>query len=438
MVEDMPLEEQAGQSILKHTYRSPRWTQELMDCSMPMTLDTYSLCSYNCQYCFAFFQKVHNITGMKEHHQKLECVRVESIKALFDEALKTDNPTGFFKGLSNRQFIPYIRARKVMQWGALTDPFDFYEKRHGITLELLRYFDSIDYPLSFSTKSDWFAHDDRYRALFAKHKHNWHFKVSIITMNEQKAKEIERGAPTPRARISTIRELASLGIHVTLRLRPYMIGASEDWKTTIKAAHDAGADSVSTEYFCLEGRADEPVKARYALMSKTLGYDLLDFYKRNSPQPGYKRLTREIKRPVFDAMAKYTHSLGMRFHVSDAFCREMNDACNCCGVPPEWNSQTSHFGGAILLAKAKGQVSFKDIQKDLETYFPFIYHVGVGYNDGTNQTAAQYQYASMTDFIHHQWNQYKGWRGPCKPYGHVLIPIGRDKDGDVIYQYHDH
>jgi len=40
-----------------------------------------------------------------------------------------------------------------MQWGALADQFDQYEKRHGISLELLKFFDEIDYPLSMSSKA---------------------------------------------------------------------------------------------------------------------------------------------------------------------------------------------------------------------------------------------------------------------------------------------
>ena len=37
-------------------YGSPRWTGEILDCSMPMTFDTYSNCAFNCAYCFSSFQ----------------------------------------------------------------------------------------------------------------------------------------------------------------------------------------------------------------------------------------------------------------------------------------------------------------------------------------------------------------------------------------------
>lgn len=38
-------------------YDSPRWTYEIADCGMPMTLDTYSNCAFGCVYCFSAHQR---------------------------------------------------------------------------------------------------------------------------------------------------------------------------------------------------------------------------------------------------------------------------------------------------------------------------------------------------------------------------------------------
>ena len=120
----------------------------------------------------------------------------------------------------------------------------------------------------------------------------------------------------------------------------------------------------------MESRADDRLKARYAAMSEVLGYDIHQFYMENSKQQGYKRLNRAIKAPIIHRMRELTHSLGMRFHVSDAFCRECNDACNCCGVPPEWGvSQTGNIGNAIIIAREKGFVTFSDVMESINKYF---------------------------------------------------------------------
>ena len=56
-----------------------------------------------------------------------------------------------------KQFKEYIKQRRVMQWGGLSDEFDGFERKYGVTLDLLRFFKEIDYPLCFSTKGTWWA-----------------------------------------------------------------------------------------------------------------------------------------------------------------------------------------------------------------------------------------------------------------------------------------
>ena len=206
---------------LKQNYTSPRWSMEIPDCSMPMSMDTYSRCSYNCLYCFSFFQKSHTTKGYLTGQPR--SVNPEKVIALFENAAVNNTAAA---NKTDVQFFKYIQDRRIMQWGGLADEFDEYERRNGVTLELLRYFDKIDYPLSFSTKAAWWTEDSRYMELFARHTHNWHVKISIITADPEKARKIERGVPSPQERLAVIKRLADIGIHVTLRLRPFIIGCS--------------------------------------------------------------------------------------------------------------------------------------------------------------------------------------------------------------------
>lgn len=416
---------------LKQNYTSPRWSMEIPDCSMPMSMDTYSRCSYNCLYCFSFFQKSHTTKGYLTGQPR--SVNPEKVIALFENAAVNNTAAA---NKTDVQFFKYIQDRRIMQWGGLADEFDEYERRNGVTLELLRYFDKIDYPLSFSTKAAWWTEDSRYMELFARHTHNWHVKISIITADPEKARKIERGVPSPQERLAAIKRLADIGIHVTLRLRPFIIGCSEDYPTLIRAAKEAGADSVTTEFFCMESRADDRLKARYAAMSEVLGYDIHQFYMENSKQQGYKRLNRAIKAPIIHRMRELTHSLGMRFHVSDAFCRECNDACNCCGVPPEWGvSQTGNIGNAIIIAREKGFVTFSDVIESINKYFDFTWVGACGYNTGSNKARALLYDTTMAQWLRSNWNDTKKGTSPARAYGGVLVPDGKDENGDVIYRY---
>ena len=175
-------------------YESPRWTGEVADCSMPMTFDTYSNCSFGCKYCFSQYQRA--LGKAKENYleKKVFPVNVEKIKRMFLEP-------------ETSQFGPYIQQKKVMQWGGLSDEFDGFERKYGKTLELLRFFKEINYPLCFSTKSTWWTKDERYMELFRGQK-NWNVKFSIITLDEKKAKVMEEGVPSPWERLEAIRRIA--------------------------------------------------------------------------------------------------------------------------------------------------------------------------------------------------------------------------------------
>ena len=162
-------------------YQSPRWSNEIADCSMPMTFDTYSNCSFGCLYCFAQFQRGVGDTKEAYLHKDVRNVSVERIKRMFTDPDKYGG-----------QFKEYIKQRKVMQWGGLSDQFDGFERQRGVTLELLKFFKEIDYPLCFSTKAAWFTEDDRYMSLIEGQK-NWNFKFSIITLDDKVAHIIEKG-----------------------------------------------------------------------------------------------------------------------------------------------------------------------------------------------------------------------------------------------------
>lgn len=191
-------------------YTSPRWTNEVADCSMPMTFDTYSNCSFGCMYCFAQFQRGCGESRREHYVQKdVNFVNVAHVKKMFTDPDKYGG-----------QFADYIKQRRVMQWGGMSDQFDGFERQYGKTLELLRFFKEINYPLCFSTKSTWWTKDERYIELFRGQK-NWNVKFSIVTLDESKAHVLERGVPSPVERLNAIERIAKSGAGgATLRMRP--------------------------------------------------------------------------------------------------------------------------------------------------------------------------------------------------------------------------
>ena len=367
---------------------------------------------------------------MKDYvNNNVKYANVENVKRIFNDP-------------DSSQFGEYVKKRIPLQWGGLSEPFDLLEPKLGVTLELLKFFREIDYPVAFSTKSVWFTKDQRYIDVIRGAK-NFHFKWSIITLDEAKAKAVEQGVPTPLQRLDALAEVATWGTAgVNLRLRPFMIGISDPtYLDLIREGSKRGAQSLTTEFFCLEARTDLRVKERYNIMSKVCGFNLWEFYKKNSRgMQGYLRLNYEIKRPYVERMQALCKELGMGFFVSDAHHKEKcvsSDGCSwgsCCGLPKDdyfSNYAKTQFTQAIIIAKEKGEVRFSDITKEFHDYLlnvnvRTVLHAG---------DMAKHFHKSMFDYMRWSWNHPKNASSPYIYFSKMLIPTGLDEKGDIIYKF---
>lgn len=408
-------------------YQSPRWSNEIADCSMPMTFDTYSNCSFGCLYCFSQFQRGVGDTKDAYLSKDVRHVSVDHIKRMF---LDPDKYGG--------QFKEYIKQRKVMQWGGLSDQFDGFERKNGITLELLRFFKEIDYPLCFSTKATWFTEDDRYMSLIEGQK-NWNFKFSIITLDEQKAHIIERGVPTPLQRLEAIRRIAEADAGgATLRLRPFIIGISTPtYLDLIREASERGATAMSTEFMCVEQRSPT-LKQWMPTFNELCGFNFIDFYKKFSVQSGYLRLNRKVKEPFMRNMKQLCDKLGMRFYVSDAHFKELCCNGSCCGLPASWNYSRGQWCEALQIAKnAPGHiVRWEDVCKDIEELVSqFQWIRATGFNCNSSEKRAKYEGMTMADYMRWLWNNPQSDQSPYKLFEGALVPIGKDENNNLVYKY---
>ena len=263
---------------IKQDYGSPRWTGEIADCTLPLTFDTYSRCSFGCVYCFSQYQKGIGLAKYDYLNKNIRCVNVEKVKRIFSGEDKKS------------QFYPWVKDKRPIQWGGLSDQFDNYEKVYGVTYELLKFFREINYPICFSTKSAWVFKDPKYQELF-KGADNWNMKFSIITLDEKDAARVEQCVPSPQERLEAMKIYNSLSKGgTTLRLRPFIVGVSDKtYLDLIKAAAEAGASAVTTEFFCLEMRSINNAKEHYQVISDVAGFDIVDFYRKYSIGSGYLR-----------------------------------------------------------------------------------------------------------------------------------------------------
>lgn len=408
-------------SKIEMTYGSPRWTGECADCSLPMTLDTYSNCSFGCVYCFSQYQRGIATNGYFE--KKVKSVNPERVKRIISGQ---DTKSEFYQ---------WVKDRRPIQFGGLSDQFDGYEKKYGVTYDILKYLREIEYPISFSTKATWVFDDERYRELF-KGADNWNMKISIITLDEEDARKIEVGVPSPLERIEAMakyNELSKGG--TTLRLRPFILGVSDKtYIDLIKKAREAGADAVSTEFFCLENRSRNQSRENYRVISECCGFDIVDFYSKYSNRNGYLRLNRKVKEKYVHKMKDLSHELGMRFYISDSHFKECSDGCCCCGLPTSWDYSRGHFNGALQIAKKTGSVRWSDIEKDMYFLHPSVEHA---IHFSSPEVRRKYDRMTIKEYLRFLWNAPKNGNSPYKIFERVLVPDGLDENGDIIYKYNE-
>lgn len=403
----------------KQGYCSPRWTGEISDCSLPMTFDTYSNCSFGCVYCFSQYQR--GVGNGRELYlsKDVKCVSVDKVKDVF-------------LGKRPSQFSDYIAQKRTIQWGGLSDQFDGYERKYGKTLELLRFFKELDYPISFSTKATWWLDDPRYTELFKDQK-NWNVKFSIITEDPKAAAMIEPGVPTPRERLEAIEKFTDLNAGgATLRLRPFIIGvSSRTYESLITSAAEAGATAMTTEFFCLERRSVNIARANFKTISDYVGHDIVEFYARHSKGSGYLRLNRKVKEPYVKRMRELAHENGMRFYVSDAHFKEASDGACCCGLPDDWKFSRCQFSEALQLCKRNGEVRFSDLGN--EGFLDFDWGKADGFNTTSVEKRGKFLDMTMLDYLRYLWNNPKAGQSPYQMFEGVMLPNGYDDDGNIVY-----
>lgn len=436
--------------LLPGDYASPRWTYELLDCSMPMTFDTYGNCSFQCLYCFSFFQRAVGEGADDYLHHRVKAVNTDRVKRLFRGEIP------------NSQFNWYIKSRRVLQWGGLSDGFDYYEKLFGKSLDLLTFWNAMDYPLSISTKGVWFTEDSRYQEAF-RNRSNIHIKTSIVTLDEAKARKLERGVASPEERFRMLEWAATNGVAATtVRLRPFVLGVTADYPYTnasrdqinalVLRTKQAGVYSLTTEFLCLEKRASTTARERYALMNDITGFgrngtpSLFDFYAQNSLNAGLMRLNYELKRPYMETLQEACDKHGIHFFVSDAHHKEKSEHAGCCGLPdtgPLSMTNKGQYAEAILIAKRDGRVHWSDISTAAEVLRNIPFGPGSvegaskpsGFNTGTTDAAVTRMYQTMYDYMRDVWNNPRSFMSPARYFGGALVPDKPDANGDIVYLY---
>jgi len=130
--------------------------------------------------------------------------------------------------------------------GTVTDPYQPLEGRYRLTRGILQAFADYDTPVGIISRSPLVVRDRDVLAQLARNA-GASVSISIATLDEAVAREIEPTVAPPRQRLRAVSALAAAGIRVNVALAPvvpHVTDAPASLEAVVRAARDAGAANV--------------------------------------------------------------------------------------------------------------------------------------------------------------------------------------------------
>jgi DNA repair photolyase len=192
------------------------------------SINPYRGCYHQCVFCYA--RRTHTFLeedGVKGWGSKI------FVKVNAPAVLRTELAKRSWKG-------------EPIAIGTVTDPYQPLEGRYRITRGILEALRDYGTPARLITRSPLVVRDIDVLSGLAR-RASAHVSVSIATLDERLAHEIEPTVAPPRQRLRAVRMLADAGIPVSVALAPVLPGITDtaaSIEAVVEGAREAGAVKV--------------------------------------------------------------------------------------------------------------------------------------------------------------------------------------------------
>jgi DNA repair photolyase/predicted nucleic acid-binding Zn ribbon protein len=322
------------------TYSGLRFTADAMDCSLPISIDSFSGCSFNCIYCFS-----NNLQRAPDRNAAM-LQKVIKEGTFYSEWNITKLERFLARELKDKQgraMYPLLDAGCPVQLGALGDPFNDLELHSGWAKKAIPLFIKYKVPVRIGTKGGTVLQRPEYLKLFESSPDQFWFAFSIITNSDELISKIDINAPNTTERLKAMKALTDIGCHASIRFRPFLPGVSdsypgepEAWRTLIDRSKASGARAISFEYIFLNAVPTPRQKEMDRLLFKVMGNPKFgeQWNAASNMAETCRRGNRDIKFAQTIKVRDHVRSLGMTFGISDPHFKELNDTGSCCFINP--------------------------------------------------------------------------------------------------------
>lgn len=212
--------------VMKDASRSIVSTNTSPDIAFDQSINPYRGCEHGCVYCYA--RPSHAYWGYSP--------------GLDFESMIFSKPEGaeLLEAFFNR---PRYRPKPIVI-GANTDAWQPVEKRLELTRDILKVFARYKHPVSFITKSALVLRDLDILGPMAQ-QGLAKGAVSLTTLDNRLARDMEPRAAAPHRRLKTIEELSAAGLPVTVMMAPIIPALNDhEIEPLLETAANAGASGA--------------------------------------------------------------------------------------------------------------------------------------------------------------------------------------------------
>jgi len=406
-----------GYSEVTSAYSTPFGiTSQFAFCGLPLRLDTYRGCAFNCCFCFARYRGGNN--------------GGTSVLPASAAAICTTIQRALSRGSGGQGVIAqFLRRRVPIHMGGMSDPFQPAEKRLGITRSVLETLRDFEYPTVISTRGS-LVSEEPYLSLIRSMRAVV-VQFSFSSTSEAVAGRLEPRSPSPSVLLRTMETLAKAGVHVTCRWQPYVPGVSESVCEFVSRVASAGCVHLGFEHLKV------PLERNNVLWSElndAAGYDLYGSYKSQHAKLDGRELLlpASVKLDKILEVAAQARAAGLTFGAADNEFQYLSDTACCCSGVDKFPGFENFFRYQIAYAVRKSLGKPISLGTLVNEWRPSG-SVDRYFNSRSRLSGRVDAEGSATDHIRVKWNTPESPNSPASFWG--VVATGQYDQAGRLYQW---
>ncbi|MEM4513795.1 MAG: radical SAM protein [Ignisphaera sp.] len=264
------------------------WRSPLCTCPIKWVVHPYTGCSYGCLYCYA-----------ASYIPRYYMVRV---KEKLIKKLKRD--------------VPKIPKGALIEMSSSSDPYPPIEAQLNLTRYTLHELLNHGFKVLIVTKSTLILRDIDVLTKFRDHVVA---SITITTLKQSIALNLEPNAPTPSERLKVIEMLSRSKVKIVARVDPIVPLINDDFdclRNLVKELSKRGVTQITSSTYKAKGASLRRLASAFPNVSKKL----IELYDRNNTENvhGYRYLNRNLRYHYMKVLKELAEEEGLVFET----CRE--------------------------------------------------------------------------------------------------------------------